>query len=92
MMWRLNFLVTVTCIVLQNHYMLYYICPMHTLFTIFVYAALALGSKYNAHTSGILIKCAPNPAAQGLDMLPGPALATRRSFPSKLLKVRWTDA
>ena len=43
MMWRLNFLVTVTCIVLQNHYMLYYICPMHTLFTIFVYAALALG-------------------------------------------------
>ena len=58
MMWRLNFLVTVTCIVLQNHYMLYYICPMHTLFTVFVYATLALGQKYNAHSAGILIKCA----------------------------------
>ena len=58
MMWRLNFLVAVTCLVLQNHYMLYYICPMHTLFTIFVYATLALGQKYNAHTAGIMVKCA----------------------------------
>ena len=70
MMWRLNFLVTVTCIVLQNHYMLYYICPMHTLFTIFVYAALALGSKYNAHTSGILIKCAPQTLPKPYSMHP----------------------
>jgi hypothetical protein len=34
MMWRLNFLVTFACIVLRNSYMLYYICPMHTIFTV----------------------------------------------------------
>ncbi|EIE25840.1 O-acetyltransferase-related protein, partial [Coccomyxa subellipsoidea C-169] len=56
MMWRLNFLVTVVCIVLRNSYMLYYICPMHTIFTIFVYATLGLGQKYNATNTGILVK------------------------------------
>ena len=34
MMWRLNFLVVFCCIVLRNDYMLYYICPMHTIFTV----------------------------------------------------------
>lgn len=58
MMWRLNFLVTMTCIVLQNSYMLYYICPMHTLFTIMVYAILGLGSKFNSTHLGIAAKCA----------------------------------
>ena len=56
MMWRLNFLVTVTCIVLENSYMLYYICPMHTIFTVFVYACLALGAKYNSSATGIWLK------------------------------------
>ena len=56
MMWRLNFLVTVTCVVLENSYMLYYICPMHTIFTVFVYACLALGAKYNATSTGIWLK------------------------------------
>ncbi len=56
MMWRLNFLVTVTCIVLENSYMLYYICPMHTIFTVFVYACLGLGSKYNSSATGIWLK------------------------------------
>ncbi len=56
MMWRLNFLVTMTCIVLQNSYMLYYICPMHTLFTIMVYAILGLGSKFNSTHLGIAAK------------------------------------
>ncbi len=56
MMWRLNFLVTVTCVVLENSYMLYYICPMHTIFTVFVYACLALGAKYNASATGIWLK------------------------------------
>lgn len=47
MMWRLNFLVIFCCIVLQNSYMLYYICPMHTIFTVFVYACLGIAPQLN---------------------------------------------
>jgi N-acetylneuraminate 9-O-acetyltransferase len=56
MMWRLNFLCVLCCLVLNNSIMLYYICPMHTLFTIFVYAALGIGKQYNHTTSGIIAK------------------------------------
>uniref|UniRef100_F6HJ33 mitogen-activated protein kinase n=1 Tax=Vitis vinifera TaxID=29760 RepID=F6HJ33_VITVI len=41
MMWRLNLFVAFCCIVLNNDFMLYYMCPMHTLFTLMVYATLA---------------------------------------------------
>ena len=33
MMWRLNFFVVFVCLTMNNEYMLYYICPMHTFFT-----------------------------------------------------------
>lgn len=56
MMWRLNFLVVFACIVLRNDYMLYYICPMHTIFTIGVYASLGIASRFNKSTLGIGVK------------------------------------
>lgn len=48
MLFRLNFLVTFICWVVNTEYMLYYICPMHTFWFLVVYFfMLILNSKNN---------------------------------------------
>mmetsp|Transcript_28546 Transcript_28546/g.62505 ORF Transcript_28546/g.62505 Transcript_28546/m.62505 type:complete len:516 (-) Transcript_28546:575-2122(-) len=58
MMWRLNFFVFFCCAVMNNDYMLYYICPMHTIFTLFIYGVLGVGNQYNTSNVGIAVKVA----------------------------------
>ena len=41
---------------LSLSYMLYYICPMHTIFTLIIYAVLGIGSKYNSSDLGLAVK------------------------------------
>jgi len=56
MMWRLNFFVLWVCLVLDNEYMLYYICMLHTTFTVMIYAGLGIYSHINPSFSGICLK------------------------------------
>ena len=59
MMWRLNFfrLFRVPRL-MRNDYTLYYICPMHTLFTLFVYFSLLVYKDHNDKTPVLLVKVA----------------------------------
>eukprot|EP00929_Paragymnodinium_shiwhaense_P121800 TRINITY_DN9417_c0_g1_i1.p1 TRINITY_DN9417_c0_g1~~TRINITY_DN9417_c0_g1_i1.p1 ORF type:complete len:587 (+),score=105.46 TRINITY_DN9417_c0_g1_i1:111-1871(+) len=58
MLFRLNFLGALACLALANEYLLYYICGMHTLFTVFVLAALYIRADLNSSMKVIWIKIA----------------------------------
>jgi hypothetical protein len=46
-MWRLNFLVLFLCMVMNNHYILYYIVPLHTFYFLTVYGVMYVRSSGN---------------------------------------------
>merc|ERR1719352_749996 len=56
MMWRLNFFVFFVCATINNEYMLYYICAMHTFFTWLVYFALYIGHQHNRNNAVLFLK------------------------------------
>lgn len=56
MQWRLNFMVLWVCAILNNEYMLYYICMLHTFFTLLIYGGLGLFPHLNSHATGVAIK------------------------------------
>ena len=48
-MWRLNFSVFWLCLAMNNTYILYYICPLHTFFFLVVFFTMRFGESTN-HT------------------------------------------
>lgn len=56
MQWRLNFFVVGVCAILGNEYMLYYICPLHTLFTLLIYCSLGVRQEMNRTNYGVVVK------------------------------------
>ncbi|XP_077990790.1 uncharacterized protein LOC144445108 [Glandiceps talaboti] len=58
MLWRLNFLVIIVCIVTDNQYMLYYICAMHTYWFFTVYAFMRILNSWNTDPKKMLAKFA----------------------------------
>jgi hypothetical protein len=53
MMWRLNFTVVLLCMTLNNMYMLYYICPLHTFYFCLVFVTMRVWSEVN-HTKWLM--------------------------------------
>lgn len=58
LLFRLNFLVLMILMTMNTDYMLYYICPMHTLWFLSVYAMMAIYPSKNKTTAGIWTKFA----------------------------------
>lgn len=56
MLFRLNFLVVVTCLVVRNEYMLYYICPMHTFWFLSTYCFMKLLNSWNDYPGKMAVK------------------------------------
>lgn len=58
MLWRLNFFVILMCLVMRNSYVLYYICPLHTFYSILIYFVLRAGHDWNSKSSLMWVKFA----------------------------------
>lgn len=56
MLFRLNFLVILICATLDNQYMLYYICAMHTYWFLTVYATMAILPSWNMDRVRMVVK------------------------------------
>lgn len=56
MMWRLNFSVFWLCMAMNNTYLLYYICPLHTFFFLMVFIVMQINEKANYTQWGIRAK------------------------------------
>jgi len=56
MLFRLNFLVILVCLIMNTEYMLYYICAMHTCFFMLVYCTMVFKQSWNVHNSKLVIK------------------------------------
>jgi hypothetical protein len=56
MVWRMNFFVLLLCLTMNNPYIVYYICPLHTFFFFVTYATMALWSNVNRSQYGAAVK------------------------------------
>lgn len=56
MMWRLNFSVLFLCLLMNNMYMLYYICPLHTFYFLFTFATMRTFQQVNYSKWGLRVK------------------------------------
>merc|ERR1719409_2481603 len=57
MVWRMNFFVFFLCLTMNNPYIVYYICPLHTFFFFMTYSTMALWSNVNRDQDGPVVKC-----------------------------------
>lgn len=58
MFWRLNFMVLFLMLIMDNMYILYYICPLHTFYFLVTFGTMAVASKFNHSKYGARAKIA----------------------------------
>jgi len=56
MVWRMNFFVFFLCLTMDNAYIVYYICPLHTFFFCISYLTMAIWSSVNHTKHGPALK------------------------------------
>eukprot|EP00413_Alexandrium_margalefii_P018766 CAMPEP_0204530224 /NCGR_PEP_ID=MMETSP0661-20131031/10500_1 /ASSEMBLY_ACC=CAM_ASM_000606 /TAXON_ID=109239 /ORGANISM="Alexandrium margalefi, Strain AMGDE01CS-322" /LENGTH=678 /DNA_ID=CAMNT_0051536301 /DNA_START=59 /DNA_END=2095 /DNA_ORIENTATION=+ len=56
MIWRMNFFVFFLCLTMDNAYIVYYICPLHTAFFCVSYLTMAIWSSANHSQYGPILK------------------------------------